>query len=286
MTSFAFALVLIAACTHAAWNFLAKRARGGATFVWLVATLSAVLYAPFAIGIIIFQQLQLGWIDLVFISGSAVLHLTYFLLLQRGYHSGDLSLVYPLARGTGPMLSTIAAILFFGERPTPLAIVGALFIGAGVLLLTSVPRDPQHIQARWAMLYGLLTGMLIAVYTLWDKHAVSILLIPPLVLDYGANFGRMVLLAPLALHRRKQVRVEWHAHRWEVLGVAVLSPLAYILVLTALISTPVSYVAPAREISILIGATMGARLLAEGHVSRRLTAASAMVIGAIALAIG
>ena len=84
----------------------------------------------------------------------------------------------------------------------------------------------------------------------------------------------------------RAVRAEWQAHRREALVVAVLSPLAYILVLTALVFTPVSYVAPAREIGILIGVIFGARLLAEGHARRRLLAAGAMVLGIVALALG
>lgn len=286
MTGLALVLVLASACIHASWNFLAKRAHGGTIFVWLVAALSVILYGPLAIAFMVIQRPPIGWLELGFIAGSAVLHLTYFLLLQSGYRSGDLSLVYPLARGTGPMLSTTAAIMFFGEHPTPVALVGALLVGVGVFLLAGRPRDLRHIQARSAVLYGLLTGMLIAIYTLWDKHAVSILLIPPLVLDYGASFGRMALLTPLVLYHREQIRIEWCTHRWEALGVAVLSPLAYILVLTALMFTPVSYVAPAREMSILIGAAMGTRLLAEDYAPRRLTAAGALVVGVIALALG
>jgi drug/metabolite transporter (DMT)-like permease len=86
--------------------------------------------------------------------------------------------------------------------------------------------------------------------------------------------------------RRKEARALWRAHKPEVLGVAILSPLSYILVLMALVFTPVSYVAPAREISILMGAAMGARLLSEGDSTRRLIAASAMVVGIIALTLG
>ncbi len=286
MTAFALVLVLTAAVVHASWNMLAKRSRGGAAFVWLVAACSAVLYAPLALVAVVLQRPQLGWAEFGFMAGSAGLHLAYFLLLQRGYRNGDLSLVYPLARGTGPLLSTTAAVLFFGERPSAIALAGAALIGVGVFLIAGGPRHLQREQARWAVWYGLMTGVLIAGYTLWDKHAVSVLLIPPLLLDYGSNFGRMLLLTPAMPQRRRQVQLEWRQHRREVLGVAVLSPLSYILVLTALSFTPVSYVAPLRETSILIGALIGARLLAEGHTVRRLTAAGAMMAGVVALAVG
>ncbi len=114
----------------------------------------------------------------------------------------------------------------------------------------------------------------------------SALLIPPLLQSWVTTLVITGLLTPLALRRLDAVRAAWRDHWREALGVAVLTPLSYILVLTALVSTPVSYVAPAREISILIGAVLGARLLAEGDVRRRLIAAGAMVAGVVALALG
>jgi drug/metabolite transporter (DMT)-like permease len=123
-------------------------------------------------------------------------------------------------------------------------------------------------------------------YTLWDKYAVSTLLIPPLLQDFCTTLGRVLLLGPIAFRKRVEVRQEWRIHRKEAIGVALLCPLSYIMVLTALVTTPVSYIAPAREVSILIGALMGSRLLAEGDAKRRLPAAAAIVVGVMALALG
>ena len=99
-----------------------------------------------------------GWIALGFIAGSAALHLAYFLLLQQGYRIGDLSLVYPLARGTGPMLATAAAILLFGERPTPLALTGAVLIVGGVFVLTGGAGGWGGKPRRKAVGFALLTA--------------------------------------------------------------------------------------------------------------------------------
>lgn len=286
MTSFALALILAAAVIHAGWNLLAKRAGGGVAFVWLFATLSTLVYAPFAIAIVIFQRPHIGATELLFIIGSATIHIGYFLLLQRGYRTGDLSLVYPLARGTGPMLSTLTAIVFLGERPTAIALTGAILIAVGVFLFTGNPRQLGNTGAVQAVTYALLTGVLIPSYTIWDKYAVSALLIPPVLYDWSCNLCRAGLLTPIALLKWSEVCREWNTHRPEALGVALLSPLSYILVLIALVFSPVSYIAPAREISILIGAVMGARLLAEGDTLRRLLAASVMVLGVVALAVG
>ena len=302
MSGLALALVLAAAVLHATWNLLAKRAGGAGSgavaFVWLVGTISTLLLAPLVVGVFVLQRPRLGPVELAFIAGSAIIHLAYFLLLQRAYRAGDLSLIYPLARGTGPALSTAAAILLLGERPTPLALLGAALIVASVVVLAAsaggggggpTPAATRaagaHPAAR-AVAFGIATGVLIAAYTVWDKHAVATLAISPILLEWCSQVARVVLLAPAAARRREAVRALWRLHRREILGVAIMGPLGYLFVLAALAFTPVSYVAPAREVSILIGAAMGHRLLGEGHAPRRLAAAAAMVAGLVALAVG
>jgi drug/metabolite transporter (DMT)-like permease len=285
MTLFALVLVLAAAVFHATWNLLAKRVGdGGAVFIWLFGLYSVLIYAPLAV-VVLVTSTHLGPVAYIFMFGSGVLHLGYFVFLQRGYAVGDLSLVYPLARGTGPLLATAVAIVLFGERPSVLVFIGIGLITAGVFVLTS-ESGSLSTGLGAGVVYGLLTGVFIAAYTIWDKQAVSGLLIPPLLQSWATILVTTLLLTPVAMSRSKEISSLWRAHRPEVIGVAILSPLSYILVLMALVFTPVSYVAPAREISILIGAAMGARLLSEGDSTRRLIAASAMVVGIIALALG
>jgi drug/metabolite transporter (DMT)-like permease len=286
VTTFALALVLASAVAHATWNLFAKRAAGGVPFLWLALTLAIPLYAPLAIAVVLLAAPSIGPVEILWMFVSGALHVAYFIFLQRGYRAGDLSVVYPLARGTGPVLATVAAILIFGERPTTVAIAGAVAIVGGVFVLTG---DPRKLRARGvgaAVGYALLTGVTIATYTLWDKRAVSALLIPPLLYDWGTNVWRVFILTPLALRRWPEIRAEWAANRRAAFAVAALSPLAYILVLTALAISPVSYVAPAREIGILFGVLLGARTLAEADIGRRSIAAILMVGGVIALALG
>src|SRR4051812_4470804 len=125
MSRFALCLVLAASFIHATWNLLAKRAGGGAPFVWAMSVVSLFIYGPAVAWLVWSQHLVFNPMQYGFMAVSAALHLVYFLVLQRGYRVADLSLVYPLARGTGPMLSTIGAILLFGERPKGVALVGA-----------------------------------------------------------------------------------------------------------------------------------------------------------------
>src|SRR6188474_3247985 len=128
MTAFALTLVLVAAVLHATWNLCAKRAGGGLPFVWLVGAIISALYVPIIIGYWWWQQPRLTWSAALWIVGSGVLKTAYSLFLQRSYRTGDFSLIYPLARGTGPLLSTLAAIAILGERPSIVAIGGGLVI--------------------------------------------------------------------------------------------------------------------------------------------------------------
>jgi drug/metabolite transporter (DMT)-like permease len=286
MTALALALILAAAFIHASWNYLLKRSGGGAVFVWLFATLSVVIYAPLAAAIMWWQKPDFGWLHYGLMGASAALHTAYYLLLDRGYRSGDLSIVYPLARGTGPLITILCAVLFLHEHPTLLAVAGALLIGGGAIALTGDPRKLRQSGNLPAVGFALLTACMIASYTLVDKIAVAAWLIPPLVQDWATNFGRVLLMTPMALARKEEIAPTWRRARKEILAVAVLCPLSYILILSAMVFTPVSYVAPAREVSILIAALMGTQLLSEGNVRRRLAAAAAIVGGVICLAVG
>jgi drug/metabolite transporter (DMT)-like permease len=285
MTATALGLVLSAAVLHAAWNLLAKRAGGGAALVWLYGTASAALLTPLGVALLLLRHPDLGPTGLAYTLASALLHVAYFLMLQRGYEHGDLSVVYPVARGTGPVLSTVAAVALLGERPTPLALAGAALVATGVFVLARPERASAASSAR-AVGYGLLTGMLIAAYTICDKRAVAEFGVPPLVQQWATSLGLSALLAPWAFRHRRDVRVRWAASRREVIVIGVLIPTAYILVLAAMTVSPVSYVAPAREVSILFATLMGTHLLSEGRSGRRLAAAITMVVGVVALALG
>lgn len=285
MSSLALTLVLLGAVVHAGWNLLAKTAGGGVAFVWLFTLAGALLYAPVAAVALAGAPASLGPWPLLFMAGSGALHAVYFVLLQRAYRDGDLSVVYPLARGTGPLLATAAAIVVLGERPSALALAGGGLIVLAVLSLShqgsgSAPRS------RAGVGYALLTGGCIAAYTLWDKQAVSTPGVSPIVYLWGTMVADAAILTPFVAARGAAVRAAWREHRRQVLGIAILSPLAYVLVLFALAIAPVYFVAPAREVSILIAAALGAQVLSEGDTGRRLLAAAGIVLGVVTLALG
>ncbi|WP_299784318.1 DMT family transporter [uncultured Marivita sp.] len=282
MTLAGLILVLLAAVCHATWNYQVKRINGGPELIWLFSVLSVILYLPLALLIMVVQQPQIGLPGLAFIFGSAVLHLGYFLLLQAGYRHGDLSLVYPTARATGPILSTTFAVIWLGEIVSSQMLIGAAIIIFGVLMLTGGLRpDGQRLTASLG--FGLAAGTLIGSYTAWDAYTVATLLVPPLLLDYASSVGRILLLAPVARRRWNIVRQQWRDHRRGVLVIAVFNPLAYILVLYALTFTPVAYVAPIREVSVLLSVLAGSVLLGEGDLRRRLMWAGVILSGVVLL---
>lgn len=280
-----FLLVLLAAFCHATWNLLIKRIEGGPELIWLFSLLAAVVYLPLALWILMVVQPVFTLLSGAAILGSAALHLVYVLLLQSAYRHGDLSLVYPVARATGPVLATGFAVLVLSEVVSGQMALGALIIVASVAMLSGGLRRGAE-QVRMSALFGLATGVLIGSYTVWDAYTVSVLLVPPLLLQYASVLGRVVLLAPLAHQRRARLRVLWREHRGSVIAIAVLSPMAYILVLQALTFTPVSYVAPLREVSVLLSVLAGSLLLGEGHLRTRLGWATLILIGMALLATG
>ncbi len=290
MTSLALLLLLVAAVLHATWNYWAKRAGGGLPFVYLVSILIVAGYVPVVAVYCTLKPVSLPWLALAVIFVSGCLKTSYSLYLQRGYRQGDFSLIYPLARGTGPLLSTVGAVWLLGERPSLLVIGGGFLVIGSIFYLTGgirwFGRRFESGASVNGLRYGIISGFFIAAYTLWDRQGVSYWLIPPLLYDAGTALTQLCLLTPFAWRRRAEVVREWQEHRKHALIMTLAAPAAYVLVLTAMSFTPVSYVAPAREVSILIGAFFGVKFLKESDQRRRLWAAAAMVCGIVVLALG
>jgi drug/metabolite transporter (DMT)-like permease len=283
LTPLALALVLVAAFGHAGWNALSKRVPGGAAFVWTQTLVGTVCLIPVAAGGWIFDDGARVSLAIALMGiASGCTHAVYFVLLQRGYAAGDLSLVYPLARGTGPIFATAGAIAILGERPGPVALAGTAAIATGVVLLLAtrgLVRGP-------ALVYAVLTGLLIGIYTVWDGHAVRASHAEPLVYLLVTMATIVATLSPAAFRNRAQVRMLVRDYRGVVAAVGFLSPLSYALVLFATRLAGVAYVAPLREVSILIGTVIGARYYSERGGWQRFAGAAAIVTGVIALSVG
>lgn len=288
MSPTALALVLCAAVIHASWNLLLKKAQADAVcFSWLAAAGGALALLPFAL---VFHGGQIASLDAPVwwaVLASGVLHVAYFIVLQTGYKLGDLSVVYPVARGVGPLLSALVAIVVLGEAASIASIFGLALIVAGTF---TIAGGLATLRGRWSprmragLVWGAMTGVLIAGYTVNDGYAVRALGAAPLLFYWLSDTCRALLLTPAVMRRRPLLRVTLATAWRPALGVALLSPIGYILVLQAMTIAPISHVAPAREVSMLLAAFLGARMLSEGDLRRRLAGAGLIATGVAFLA--
>ena len=289
----ALALVLLAALLHASWNIAAKRAGGDQRFTLITSVLTSVLWLPAGLWFGWQEVPRWGWLEWGVIALSAAVHLLYFNALLTGYRKADLTVVYPLARGSAPLLTAVAAVLLLGERLTLLGAAGVIAVCGGVFLIAGGPALWRHShdaaqreRTRAGLRWGLITGGTIAAYSVIDGYAIKVLAIGPVIFDYLCNVLRVPLQLPTLLRNRSGLMQAWRAQWKYALVVSTLGPLAYILVLYALTLAPLSHVAPAREVSMLVAALLGGRLLGESDRGLRLLGACCIAGGVMALAWG
>lgn len=286
MTTSALLLVLGAAVLHAVWNIAAKRVDGDASsFVWLYGTGSALLWLP--IGIVLAWSGEVDVVTLLWVSAvSGVLHNLYGVVLNTGYRKADLGVVYPVARGSGPLISMAFALLVLGESVSALNLLGGLVVVAGVAVVTGAGVLGAHRSGRTVdgLKWGVATGATIAAYTVWDGVAVSGKGLDPLLYYAASAAWQSLTLAPVAWasQRRVTTRKMLREHAREIAVVSVLSPLAYVLVLVAMQTTPIALVAPARETSIIVGTLLAWWLFRESRPVPKVVGAC-VVLGGVGL---
>ena len=280
-------LVILAAFIHATWNLLAKRAAAaGPAFVFASNVITCVAYLPW-VGWVLSHGAHVWSLPVIAcVVLSGIFHLGYSLCLQRGYQVADLSVVYPIARGTGPLLSSIGAFILLRETPSAQGIFGLLAVVAGIGFIStqgdlSAFRKPRGQDGvRW----GTATGSLIAGYTVVDGYGVKLLGIHPVVLDWFGNLFRFFMLAPIVLSNPAGAMERMKGHWWLATGVGLLAPMSYILVLSAIeMGAPLSLVAPAREMSMMVGALFGMLILGERVNGWRLIGCAILILGVLLL---
>ena len=314
MPTLAIGLVLVAAVLHAGWNVLLKTSTDT---LWTAVKLQAIGTAILLpVGIVAWfangsPAVPAEAIGLALLSG--VLEAVYFVCLSSAYQRGALSLVYPLARGSAPLLAVLVGILLLGERLAPLAIAGVGSLLCGILLVSRPWRAFQAAGAeqRGAIGFALATGASIAAYSAVDRLGVRLTepwiygsmlaviattLLAVAVIG-GRRFG-ILAPAPLPVPVMGELPDEAPASaapsprsvvlaRDAVAGVLALG--AYLLVLTAYAIAPLATVAPLRESGIVLAAAWGSLRLGEAAGGReagmRILAAGLVVVGAITLAL-
>lgn len=290
MPTSALVLVVLAGFIHACWNIAAKKADGDVRFACFIALFTVLVWAP--VGLYLGWREIIGWraTDWACVAASGLIHVLYFIVLLRGYRKADLTVVYPLARGSGPLISSLVAIAMFGEHISLLGFCGIAAVGGGVFLIAGGPgilrnsHDPlQRARIQKGMLYGLLTGLSIASYTLVDGYSVKVLLLSPVLMFYMACCFQALFMLPPVLRNSKLSAQHWQRQWKYALLVGAVSPVSYVMVLYALQIAPLSHVAPAREVSMLFAALLGGHLLGEGDRLARLSGAVCIGLGVVAL---
>ena len=290
MSLTALILVLTAALVHATWNYFLKKANATRPFWWLVYIITAVVTVP-ALFLYDPQALSnitpIGWLVIVL---SAPIHVIYGQVLQIGYKKSDYSIVDPTARGTGPLITVLSAVLILGNRPTLWGWVGIVLILMAIVLLAMPHKEDQQTQSlriRTGIFWGSLTGCFIAGYSFCDAWAVQQATgLTPLSFYFPSIAVRAIVFAPFIVNH-----ADWKKESREILTtprllkalavVTVGSPLAYILVLYAMTMAPLAYVAPTREVGMMIGVVLGGLLLKERLSVTRMTGVIGMTLGVI-----
>lgn len=313
MAPASFLLVLAAAFLHAAWNMLLKGGRGGAAFNALMLGSAALFYLPGFLAV--WPRAPMPPRAWACVAASGTVHALYFALLARSYTRADLSLAYPVARGSGAALAALAGALFVGERPDAVGLAGTAAVLAGIALLgTGLTGARTGAGGGW-LAWALGTGATIGAYSLVDKVGVSLahpFVYIYLVMALAAAITVLGCLAPAGRAARRPgagpgntpayrqgatpaggpthgagwmaLVSEWRRGGPRAAATGVLMAFTYLLVLVALQTSKLLYVAPLRESSVLFSMLLGRLVLREEVGPRRRAAGAAVCLGAALLA--
>jgi drug/metabolite transporter (DMT)-like permease len=278
-------LLFGSACIHVVAHIALKRTQNREAFVWWMLLWGGVLFAP--VILINWQPLSpRAWGVML---ASAVFEAAYFAAIARAYRMGDLSVVYPLARGLAPLFLLIWSALFLDERPTPGGIGGVALIAAGLYVINlnrlGAWLDPfraftHQPGPRWA----LFAGVCISLYTVIDRYGIR--LVDPLLYTTVALWITWLLLTPFTLRAIgwEGLRREWALSRWRSVVAGFTTLAAYAVVLYVMqAGTPASYAGAVREMSVVLGAAAGIFLLKEQGTAMRLLGALCVAGGVIAI---
>ena len=284
MSGTALLLVLVAAFLHSFWNYLTKKSRNKIAFIWWAILFSTIIFLPmFLYYWPTVTITSAGWSCLV---ATGIFHAFYFWFMSGAYQRGDLSLVYPLSRGSGPMLVPILAVLLLNEQLSALGVLGIILVIVGIFgihlrsfSIQSI-REPFMTIRGGASLWALCTGGTIAGYSLVDKIGVQI--VHPSVYIYFLFVIALLLLTPWVMVKAHvDLKKEWKINKLKILSVGFLVLFTYLMILFALQISKVSYVAAAREVSIVFSTLIGIGWLQEKNAPQKLFGAVLICSGVV-----
>lgn len=300
-----FLVVLAAAFLHAGWNMLLKGGRGNVAFNVIMLSATAALYLPAFL--IMFDPADFPRRAWLCVAASGAVHALYFTMLSLSYSRADLSLAYPVARGSGAALAAFGSTVLLGERPDAMGWAGITVIFTGLALLWTAECTGEHGQqagshrGRWRGRTGIPglgwavgTGVTIATYSVIDKVGVSVSHPFTYVYMVMAIAAAIVVLASLGYRGGKsglkegwcqQLIGEWNRSGIRAIAAGFFMLLTYLLVLFAMRASKLSYVAPLRESSVLFSMLLGSLVLKERMTARRLVAGGTICLGVVLLAL-
>jgi drug/metabolite transporter (DMT)-like permease len=264
--------VLGAALLHAAWNTLVKSSEDKQLDTFAVAAgcgVIALVLLPF-----LALPAPASW---PWLAGSALVHILYFVFLAGAYRWGELSYVYPVMRGGGPMIVAASGALVFGEVLRSTEWLGVLFICSGILAFASGRHDPR------ATLFALANAVVIGAYTLIDAEGARASLAPVSYTLWFFVANAVVIIAMGLVQRGRAVPAYLRRHWLRALIGGACSVGSYAIALWAMTRAPVALVAVLRETSVIFAAVMAALVLKEKLTRRRVLATGAVLSGLIVL---
>jgi drug/metabolite transporter (DMT)-like permease len=270
--------VLAAALAHATWNAMIKSGGDVLFDMTLVVFFAGLLTAPFML--VVEVPPPAAW---PYIAASMAIHIAYYVALVGAYRAGDLSHGYPIMRGIAPLIVSLCALAWLGETPRPMVWLGVILICGGVLSLGFAGF--RWAQSRVSLGWALANALIIAAYTLVDAAGVRASGKPEIYVVWLFTLDALPFsLLVLWLKRDELVP---YARRFWLRGLVGggLSAAAYGIVLWAMARAPVAAVAALRETSVIFAALIGAWLLKEGHIARRVAGALTVAAGVVALKI-
>jgi uncharacterized membrane protein len=286
MTLTAALLVVLSAATHAYWNFLLKRSGGTQLFVGLSKVGEVVMFAPLFLVLVAPKVAQFNGLLWLATVGAAFVLVNY-VCLSWAYKHGDLSFVYPLARGSILLFLPFLAFVTVGERVSPVGGFALALIVCGIVALQLPSLEWRALASLGSRLrspattFALIAAFAAACYTLWDKHAVQrvpafayiYLYTAITAIAYGAFIWRS--------YPRSAVAEQWRLNRAAILQVGFFNITSYLLVLIALRTGTSSYVIALRQLSIAVGVFLGRWLLREELSTPKRLGAALIVVGCL-----
>lgn len=285
MSGIALSIVLVSAFLHAGWNYLLKKSERKIVFIWWFLLMSAIIYLP--VFLFYYPEVSIppaGWLCIV---ATGIIHGVYFWCMGGAYERGDLSLVYPLARGSGPLFVPILAVILLREEISTLGVIGIILIIGGIYCIHlrsfSGSAFLEPFRARGgASLWALFTGLAIAFYSLVDKVGVG-LVYPPVYIYLMLLITWLMITPWILIRERHCLMSEWQRRKGSIVVVGFLSGFTYLMILFALRISKVSYVAAVREVSIVLSSYYGVVLLGEKHGTQKLLGALLISMGVVAI---